>query len=125
MALHYGLPSRLYNALVGALRGQAAGTWMKVDFTVFLEALHEIGFRQDDVRTTDVLVVLRVPPELVHNDKRLLQIARPTTSTEWPATEQNVVARTLQDDFSITASTFIEFNGALAYGAAIFVSPDA
>ncbi|KAI9069703.1 hypothetical protein FKP32DRAFT_1599732 [Trametes sanguinea] len=62
MAMKYGLPSRLYRAVVGTLRsGEETVMNENVDFNVFVQALLELGFRTDDNRATAEVVVLYTP----------------------------------------------------------------
>ncbi|OSC97817.1 hypothetical protein PYCCODRAFT_1471587 [Trametes coccinea BRFM310] len=123
MALKYGLPDRLYNALVGTLRGDSANFGAKVDFTTFIEASNEIGFRTDDKRSSTDVVVLSAPARFAENPQTI-QIARPSSPDEWPAAEQAIVAQHLEQKYGLVPDSFIRFNGALAYGSAIFVESD-
>ncbi|KAI9069592.1 hypothetical protein FKP32DRAFT_1599804 [Trametes sanguinea] len=123
MPITYGLPSRLYNALVGALRSETAEFAANVDFAAFIEALLELGFRTNDDRTTSEIVVLWSPPKFGQKDF-LFEIRRPPCPTAWPTNDQISVAQQLKDKFGWTPANFIQFNGALAYGSVLVIESD-
>ncbi|KAJ2969017.1 hypothetical protein NUW54_g13061 [Trametes sanguinea] len=110
-------------ALIGTLRGDAAKFGATIDFSVFIEALIEIGFRADNKQSTTDVVVLWAPPQFGETAQNI-SISRPPSPTEWPADEQAIVAEQLQERFGLVPGICIRFNGALAYGSAIFIEAD-
>ncbi|KAI9059288.1 hypothetical protein FKP32DRAFT_1606292 [Trametes sanguinea] len=123
MPFNYGLPDRLYNALVGTLRGSAAEFGAKIDFSAFVEALTAIGFRIDDKRTTTDVVVMWTPPKFAEQ-AQIFEITRPSSASEWAAEDQAIVAQELERKFGLVPARFIRFNGALASGFAIFIESE-
>ncbi|OSC96298.1 hypothetical protein PYCCODRAFT_1429178 [Trametes coccinea BRFM310] len=110
-------------AIVGTLRSDAATFGATIDFSAFIEALKDIGFRIGDHKSTTNVVALWGPPELLEA-AHTIGIARPSSATEWPAADQALIAEELKQKFGLMPADFIQFNGVLAYGSAIFIESD-
>ncbi|KAL7280543.1 hypothetical protein ACG7TL_005475 [Trametes sanguinea] len=119
----YPNPNPRPPAIVGTLRSDAATFGATIDFSAFIEALKDIGFRIGDHKSTTNVVALWGPPELLEA-AHTIGIARPSSATEWPAADQALIAEELKQKFGLMPADFIQFNGVLAYGSAIFIESD-